>query len=158
MEIVAALFIENLDVRPVPGPSTRIDLTGIMFSLPAPQPPPVTLTPHLIVLARCPAAHGGQGTLETSFRDGTGNEVAGHVRAMLHRVTLLGCTAESIVGGAREVEQQPAISLWAGHTGPVTPLHLQMERTPDGDALVGWADIGDSAGLLLLADPFTFPA
>jgi hypothetical protein len=76
MEIVAALFIENINVRPVPGPSTRIDLTGIMFSLPAPQPPPVTLTPHLVVLVRCPDDEDGHGTLETSFRDADGKEVA----------------------------------------------------------------------------------
>jgi hypothetical protein len=76
MQIVAALFVENLDIRPVPGPSTRIDLTGIMFSLPAPQPPPVTITPHLIVIVRCPPDHSGQATLETSFRDSEGKEVA----------------------------------------------------------------------------------
>ena len=76
MEIVAALFIENINLRQVPGPSTRIDLSGIMFSLPAPQPPPVTLTPHLVVLVRAPADDSGMATLETSFRDGAGKEVA----------------------------------------------------------------------------------
>ena len=76
MEIVAALFIENINLRQVPGPSTRIDLSGIMFSLAAPQAVPVTLTPHLVVLVRCPADHSGEGTLETSFRDASGKEVA----------------------------------------------------------------------------------
>jgi len=76
MEIVAALFIENINLRQVPGPSTRIDLSGVMFSLAAPQPVPVTLTPHLVVLVRCPADHSGEGTLETSFRDASGKEVA----------------------------------------------------------------------------------
>src|SRR5438105_9729785 len=76
MEIVAALFIENINLRQVAGPSTRIDLSGIMFSLPAPQPVPVTITPHLVVLVHCPADHSGQGTLETSFQDASGKEVA----------------------------------------------------------------------------------
>jgi len=76
MEIVAALFVENLDIRSVPGPSTRIDLTGVMFSLPAPQPPPVTITPHLIVLVRCPPGESGQATFETTFLDADGKEVA----------------------------------------------------------------------------------
>ena len=31
MQIVSALFTENLDIRQVPGPSTRIDLMGVMF-------------------------------------------------------------------------------------------------------------------------------
>lgn len=79
MDIVSALFAENIDLRPVPGPSTRIDLTGIMFSTPAPSPPPVTITPHLIVLVRCRADEDGQGRLEVVFRDEAGDEVARNV-------------------------------------------------------------------------------
>jgi hypothetical protein len=79
MDIVSALFAENIDLRPVPGPSTRIDLTGIMFSLPAPSPPPVTITPHLIVLVRCRPDEDGQGRLEVVFRDEAGEEVARNV-------------------------------------------------------------------------------
>ena len=79
MDIVSALFAENIDLRPVPGPSTRIDLTGIMFSMPAPAPPPVTLTPHLIVLVRCRPAEDGQGILEVVFRDEEGDQVARNV-------------------------------------------------------------------------------
>jgi len=77
MEIVAALFIENINVRQLyDGGPARIDLSGIHFSLPAPQPVPVTITPHLVVLVRCPVDHSGEGTLETSFKDASGKEVA----------------------------------------------------------------------------------
>lgn len=76
MDIVSALFAERIDLRPVPGPSTRIDLTGIMFSMPAPSPPPVTVAPHLIVLVRCRPDETGQGVLEVVFRDEAGEEVA----------------------------------------------------------------------------------
>ena len=79
MDIVSALFAEDLNLRPVPGPSTRIDLTGIMFSLPAPSEPPVTLTPHLIVLIRCRPGEDGQGILEVTFRDEAGEQVARNV-------------------------------------------------------------------------------
>ena len=79
MDIVSALFAENLDLRPVPGPSTRIDLTGIMFSLPAPSPPPVTITPHLIVLIRCRPDEPGQATLEVSFKNEAEDEIARNV-------------------------------------------------------------------------------
>jgi len=75
MEIVAALFVENISMRQE-GPSTRIDLAGIMFSLPAPSPPPVTITPHLVVLVRCPPDDSGQATLETVFKGPDGSEVA----------------------------------------------------------------------------------
>ncbi len=79
MDIVAAVFAENIDLRSVPGPSTRIDLSGIMFSLPAPQPPPVTLTPHLIVLVRCHPDEAGDGILEVVFTDESGEQVARNV-------------------------------------------------------------------------------
>jgi hypothetical protein len=79
MEIVSALFAENINLRPAPGPSTRIDLTGIMFSMPAPQAPPVTVTPHLIVLIRCRADEPGDGVLEVVFNDEAGGQVARNV-------------------------------------------------------------------------------
>jgi len=63
MDIVSALFCENINLREVPGPATRIDLSGIMFSLPAPSEPPVTITPHLIVLVRCRADEPGEAVL-----------------------------------------------------------------------------------------------
>ncbi len=79
MDIISALFAENIDLRAVPGPSTRIDLSGIMFSLPAPSDPPVSITPHLIVLVRCRPAEDGQGVLEVVFRDEAGEQVARNV-------------------------------------------------------------------------------
>ena len=80
MDIVAALFVENINFRQVPGPSTRIDLTGVQFSLAAPSPPPVTVAPHLVVLVRCPADETGNGVLEVVFRDPAGTEVARSVQ------------------------------------------------------------------------------
>lgn len=76
MDIVSALFCENLNLRQAPGPSTRIDLSGVMFSLAAPSAPPVTVAPHLIVLIRCRADEAGNGVLEVVFRDESGDEVA----------------------------------------------------------------------------------
>lgn len=76
MDIVSALFCENINLRQVSGPSTRIDLSGIMFSLAAPTAVPVTIGPHLIVFIRCRADEPGNGVLEVVFRDGEGKEVA----------------------------------------------------------------------------------
>lgn len=80
MDICAALFVEGIEMRQVAGPSTRIDLTGIMFSLVAPSPPPVTIAPHLIVLLRCPEDEAGTGTLEVVFRDPAGEQLARNVQ------------------------------------------------------------------------------
>jgi hypothetical protein len=74
MHIVAALFVENVEIRQAPGPSTRIDLTGAMFSMAAPSPVPVTIAPHLVALIYCPLSHGGSGVFEVVFRKGMGDD------------------------------------------------------------------------------------
>ena len=47
--------------------------------MPAPAEPPVTVTPHLIVLVRCRQDEDGQGILEVVFRDEDGGQVARNV-------------------------------------------------------------------------------
>ena len=81
MDIVAAVFIEEMEMRSVPGPSTRIDLTGVHFSVAAPSPAPVTIEPHLLVLVRCREDETGQGALEVIYeRDG--EQVARNVQPL----------------------------------------------------------------------------
>ncbi len=77
---------------------------------------------------------------------------------------LLGATGEAIVGGNREIEGEPALSVWAAKMPGVdmVSFHLDYQR-PDGGSFVGWPDeLSDSwptdATLLLIADAFTFPA
>ncbi len=79
MDIVSATFTENIELRQVAGPSTRIDLIGVMFSIAAPSPPPVTISPHLIVLVRCRADENGFAALEVLFHDEAGEQVAKNV-------------------------------------------------------------------------------
>jgi hypothetical protein len=73
MEIVAALFVENIDFRQVAGPSTRIDITGAFFSTAVPAYP-AQLTPHLVVLVRAAEDSDGNATLETVFVRADGTE------------------------------------------------------------------------------------
>ncbi len=70
MDIISALFIENIELRQVEGPATRIDLSGIQFSLAAPGPVPVTIEPHLCVIVYCPPGHAGSAALEVVYRRG----------------------------------------------------------------------------------------
>jgi small ligand-binding sensory domain FIST len=77
----------------------------------------------------------------------------------------LGCTGESIVGADQEIEERPALALWAAHLPGVSvqPMHLEFERTAEGHSFVGWPDeLGDKwpsrSSLLLLGEPFSFPA
>lgn len=80
MDIISTLFVESLDFRQVEGPATRIDMSGIMFSIAPPGDLPVTLEPHLVVLVRCHANETGSAVLETVFRDEQGEQVARNVQ------------------------------------------------------------------------------
>jgi hypothetical protein len=81
MEIIAALFIDGIDLRQVAGPSTRIDLSGIQFSAPAPSPPPFTLEPHLVVIVHNPPDGGPNAALEVTYTRG-GEQVARNVQPL----------------------------------------------------------------------------
>ena len=67
MEILAALFFEGLELRPASGGVTKIDLTGIHFSMAAPTPVPITVAPHLMVLVHCPEGASPTAALEVIF-------------------------------------------------------------------------------------------
>lgn len=79
MQIVSALFVENFEMRQAPGPSTRIDLTGVMFSMAAPEPVPVTVAPHLVALIFCAPDESGSGVFEVVFRSEDHEMVARNV-------------------------------------------------------------------------------
>jgi small ligand-binding sensory domain FIST len=89
---------------------------------------------------------------------GAFEDIASSVRALLDPSVLLGCSAESVIGGPREVEGGPALSVFAARLPEtvLSPVRLEVVTTPDGPAMVGWPD-QPSGSLLLLADPFTFP-
>jgi hypothetical protein len=81
MQIISALFIDSIDARSVPGPSTRLDLTGVQFSAPAPAPLPFTWAPHLCVIVHCPVGENPNAALEVRFlRDG--EQIARNVQPM----------------------------------------------------------------------------
>src|SRR3954468_6856958 len=92
---------------------------------------------------------------------GAREDAARAVRSILQPRTLLGCAAVAVAGNSREVEEQPAVTLWAGRLGPVAPVPVRLtaRRTVDGFAIEGWPDIlpFEPQLLLLLPDPFTFP-
>ena len=67
MRILAALFIDSIDLRQVDGPSTRIDLGGIKFSEVAPDGYPCQLEPHLVVLVHNPTDGRPDGVLEVTY-------------------------------------------------------------------------------------------
>jgi hypothetical protein len=82
MDVVAALFFEALDTsQTFEGGPTTIDLGGVHFSAAAPQEPPVTMAPHMIVFVRCAPDEPGTGALEVRFRH-DGDQLARNVQPL----------------------------------------------------------------------------
>jgi hypothetical protein len=84
VEIVAALFIDDIEARQdVAAGPTKLDLSGVHFSLVPPTAPPVVVEPHLVVLVRCGADEPGTGALEVRFlRPGQDEPIARNVQPL----------------------------------------------------------------------------
>jgi small ligand-binding sensory domain FIST len=88
-------------------------------------------------------------------------DAAAAVRTILEPRILLGCAAVAIAGNAREVEFEAGVSVWAGRMGDqVVPIRLHAEMGAFGPVVTGWPDDlpFEPAAVLLIADPFSFPA
>lgn len=91
-------------------------------------------------------------------------ELAPLLAAELGGALLIGCTARSVIGGGREIEGSPALSLTAATLPGVelSPFHLDVDQLPEaGAAPEDWARAcglrpATDAHFLLLADPFSF--
>jgi len=91
-------------------------------------------------------------------------EISTAVRTVLRPAALLGAAASAVLGGPREVEEQPALSVWAAWGTPARPVRISAGPVhDDGDGLAVVvdgvpADLEPGATLLVLADPRSFPA
>src|SRR3954452_2574283 len=65
-------------------------------------------------------------------------DAAAAVRTLCQPKTLIGCAAVAVAGTSREVEEQPAVSLWPGRFGEVVTAELETFSSPDGTAMIGW--------------------
>ena len=89
-------------------------------------------------------------------------EVVAAISKTLDSRNFIGCTAESVIGGSREHEREPAITLWAAHLPgvEVRSSHVRFDQTPDGTVLLGIptvpADARQRTTMFLLAEPFSF--
>jgi small ligand-binding sensory domain FIST len=83
---------------------------------------------------------------------------------VLRARTVIGTTAESVLAAGVEYESEPAVAVWLARLpgACVVPFSLEYTQTPDGGMFVGWpseldGNWPDNAGIVLLADPFSFP-
>jgi small ligand-binding sensory domain FIST len=74
---------------------------------------------------------------------------------------MTGSTAVGIAGGGREIEDAPALAVWAAHfegQGKASSVCLRVEEAGGGVRVQGWPDdVPDGGTLLFVPDPFSFP-
>lgn len=86
------------------------------------------------------------------------------IGSVVDETSLIGTMGSKIVGTGREIEQEPAVCLWAT-TLPDANIRLakvDYESTPEGGAFTGWPkDLPfpwpSDTTLFTFGDPFTFP-
>lgn len=89
-------------------------------------------------------------------------ELAASLKQALGTTLLLGCTGETVIGGSRECEDGPALSVWCASIPEATliPFELSFEETPDGLLCSGLPEnLGehrdDTRAIFMLGEPFT---
>jgi len=95
----------------------------------------------------------------TGAHAGALEEVAATVRRALRPAGLVGAAAASVLADHREVEEQPAVAVWAARIGRVETVRITAERRGPGVAVGGIprrCTRGEHT-LVLLGDPVTFP-
>jgi small ligand-binding sensory domain FIST len=91
---------------------------------------------------------------------GAFEDIAGGLTKLLEPASFIGGTAIAIAGGNREIENAPALSVFAAQfgAGRAEAFALDAVETPDGYDISGWPDDVSAQGtLLMIADPFSFP-
>ena len=91
---------------------------------------------------------------------GAAAAAAAALREVLRPRHLLGCVSEGVVAGRREVEEGPAVAVWAAAfpDAEIECFHAEAVRTDEGIAVVGFPETDDPALVALLVDPYSFPA
>jgi small ligand-binding sensory domain FIST len=119
-----------------------------------------------VVPAALEQAGGGRPDLVVCFFSMDHSERAAGIALGLSERTgttaIIGCTAEGVIGGGRELEDGPALVVWVARLPGVSvqTFTLDLVELTGGYGVSGWPDL-ELAGrpdVLLLADPFSFPA
>ena len=114
--------------------------------------------------ARVEARHRGAIDLAFVFLSPTHLDSVGAAVEALHEELaprhLLGCVAEGVVARTSELEDGPAVAVWAAALPGATIecFHAAAEPSDEGILVSGVPDLDEPGLVALLVDPFTFPA
>jgi small ligand-binding sensory domain FIST len=81
------------------------------------------------------------------------------VRERLGTRALVGCGAQGVVGGGRELERG-GVAVWAASLPGATIETFHLEAVPTGEAAIaigGMPDADEATAMIMLVDPYTFP-
>ena len=86
-------------------------------------------------------------------------DVLDAVQRAVEAPALIGCIAQTIVAGRREIEDEPAVAVWLASGLPAETFALDFVRTGPGGLITGYRFDRTTDDLhLLLPDPYTFPS
>ena len=81
------------------------------------------------------------------------------VQATIEPPALIGCVAQAIVAGGRELEDDAGVAVWLASGVAAETFQLDFVRTDSGGLLAGYQFDQSAHDLhLLLPDPYTFPS
>jgi len=126
-------------------------LAAVRAALDSALAPLEGLTPDLVCLFVAPQFEPEQ------------REMLDHVVERVGGAAVLGCLAGGVIGGSVEIEDAPAVSVWAAALpgGVVRPFRLTFQREEEHAVIEGLDEIppGESDPVLvLIADGYSFPA
>ncbi len=93
-------------------------------------------------------------------------ELARTLRLAIGADRLIGCAGDTVIGGPREIEEGPSLSLWVGSfpEGEVETFRLEVEAEEEAIHVRGFPGTEEEqdpararVSILLIAEPYTFP-
>ncbi len=93
----------------------------------------------------------------TSHHASSAQEILREIYLRLSPDCLTGCTVMSVVGGGREHQAGPGLTIWAARMpgSRVQAFHVAFDE--EAGVVTGWPDVDEKASAVFLADPFSFP-
>jgi small ligand-binding sensory domain FIST len=82
------------------------------------------------------------------------------VQTTLTPGALIGCGAGGVLGDGRELESGTAVAVWAASLdkGAAQPFHAYIDGDDQDGVLHGLPECGPGSTLMMLCDPYSFPA
>ncbi|MGB0951886.1 MAG: FIST signal transduction protein [Planctomycetota bacterium] len=71
--------------------------------------------------------------------------------------SISGSSMSGVIGGGREYQTGPGVSLWAARLPGARLQTFQLELDSEESRISGWPDVPESASTVMLVEPFSFP-